>query len=296
MDAPPFALDVRAHAKLNLFLHITGQRPDGYHLLQSVFVRIDWHDRLRVVRRADGQLHRHDISTALPAQDLCLQAAQALQQASQCTWGADIHIDKQLPSGAGMGGGSADAAAVLMALNTLWDLHWPTPRLADIAVTLGADVPFFLHEQNAWVEGIGEQIQPLTLPDHLFKTPIAIIKPPVDVPTRSVFTHPALPRQTAPATPTDFWLNPCHFGRNDMQTVACEICPEIAQALDILRNMHGNARMTGSGSAVFAWLPQDADAAAAHRQLTDTLPPGWTGRICYLQPLTHLLSPLPPRI
>lgn len=281
-DANAPALDVQAHAKLNLFLHITGQRPDGYHLLQSVFVRIDWHDSLRVVRRQDGQLHRHDISVILPTQDLCIKAAQALQQASQCTWGADIHIDKQLPSGAGMGGGSSDAAAVLMALNSLWDLDWPTERLSKLAVTLGADVPFFLHGQNAWVEGIGEHVQPLTLPNHLLNRLIAVIKPPVDVPTSNIFTHPDLPRQTPPVNAADFLLNPMNFGHNDMQAVACEACPEVTQALGLLQNMYGNARMTGSGSAVFAWLPPEATISAAQTQLKQQLPPQWTGRICKL--------------
>ena len=125
--------EVPAPAKLNLFLHVVGRRPDGYHLLQSVFVLLDWCDTLHFERRADGRLQRHDLGPTLPADDLCLRAARALQQASGCTLGADIHIDKQVPWGAGLGGGSSDAASTLLTLNRLWDLHWPRQRLLDLA-------------------------------------------------------------------------------------------------------------------------------------------------------------------
>lgn len=282
---PPAGLSVQAFAKLNLFLHITGRRPDGYHLLQSVFVRIDWCDHLQLQRREDGQLYRHDLSQPLPADDLCLQAARSLKQASGTAWGADIHIDKHIPSGAGMGGGSADAAAVLSGLNTLWQLNWPLERLARLALPLGADVPFFLHQRHAWVEGVGEHIHPLALPRPWLDTPVAVIKPPVDLPTRDIFTHPALPRQTPPTTADACLAAGPSFGQNDMEGVACLVAPEVRQALRILQTLFGQARMTGSGSAVFAWLPDGTDVPTAQQRLLHALPsPDWQGKICRLLP------------
>ena len=149
--------DVAAPAKLNLFLHVVGRRADGYHLLQSVFVLIDWCDTLHFERRADGRLARHDLGAALPDDDLCLRAARLLQAESGTRLGADISIDKHVPWGAGMGGGSSDAASTLLALNRLWGLNWPRARLAELGLALGADVPFFLGGRNAFVEGIGER-------------------------------------------------------------------------------------------------------------------------------------------
>src|ERR1044071_6422848 len=156
--------DVPAPAKLNLFLHVTGRRPDGYHLLQSVFMLIDWADTLHVERRDDGALRRHDLGAAPPADDLCLRAARLLQQAAATAFGADIDIDKRVPAGARLGGGSSDAATTLLALNRLWELNWPRERLADLALSLGADVPFFVHGRNAFVQGIGERVEPVALP------------------------------------------------------------------------------------------------------------------------------------
>src|SRR5574343_785229 len=160
--------EMPAPAKLNLFLHVTGRRPDGYHLLQSLFVPIDWADTLHLERRGDGRLLRHDLGPALPEDDLCLRAARALQQASCCPLGVDISIDKQVPWGAGLGGGSSDAATVLLGLNRLWGLHWPRERLLALGLTLGADVPFFLGRGPAWVEGIGEILTPLDWPSEAF--------------------------------------------------------------------------------------------------------------------------------
>jgi 4-diphosphocytidyl-2-C-methyl-D-erythritol kinase len=153
--------EVPAPAKLNLFLHVTGRRADGYHLLQSVFVLIDWCDTLHFERRGDGRLQRHDLGPALPADDLSLRAARALQQASGCSLGVDISVMKRVPWGAGLGGGSSDAASTLLALNRLWGLRWPRERLQAIAVTLGADVPFFVGGRPAFVEGIGDVLHPL---------------------------------------------------------------------------------------------------------------------------------------
>ena len=275
--------DVPAPAKLNLFLHVVGQRADGYHLLQSPFVLIDWADTLHFETRDDGVLARHDLGPALPADDLCLRAARALQTASGTKRGADISILKHVPWGAGMGGGSSDAASTLLALNRLWGLGWPRARLAEIGLRLGADVPFFLGGHNAFVEGIGERLTPLQLPPLCF----AVVKPPVGIATQDIFKHPRLVRDTetvilsgsldeagrvgAPAG----WTQ--GFGRNDLQPPAEDRCPEVAQAARWLEARYGNSRMTGSGSAVFARVGAGVPPAAFPE---DELPQGWVGRMC----------------
>ncbi len=182
--------DVPAPAKLNLFLHVVGKRPDGYHLLESVFVLVDWADTLHFERRGDSLLQRHDRGEALPADDLCLRAARLLQAESGCAAGADIHIEKRLPSGAGMGGGSSDAASTLLALNRLWGLNWPLSRLLPLGLKLGADVPFFLGGRNAFVQGIGEDLTPIGLAERTY----AIVKPDVSIPTKEIFCSPLLQR------------------------------------------------------------------------------------------------------
>ncbi|WP_420714908.1 4-(cytidine 5'-diphospho)-2-C-methyl-D-erythritol kinase [Roseateles sp. SL47] len=192
--------DVPAPAKLNLFLHVVGKRPDGYHLLQSLFVLIDWADTLHFERRADGALHRHDQGDALPPDDLCLRAARALQAASGTSFGADIHIEKRLPAGAGMGGGSSDAASTLLALNRLWGLHWPRSRLQPIALQLGADVPFFVGGRNAFVEGIGEILHAVQVPP----TRLAVVKPAVSIGTKEIFSSPLLQRSESVAIVAGF--------------------------------------------------------------------------------------------
>lgn len=292
--------DVPAPGKLNLFLHVVGRRADGYHLLQSLFVLVDWADRLYFERREDGLLRRHDLRTPagvdLPPEDLCVRAARALQAASGCTLGADIHLDKRLPAGAGMGGGSSDAATTLLALNRLWRLHWPKARLAALGLQLGADVPFFIGGENAFVEGIGERLTPVTLPLLTY----AVVKPPASIETRSIFTHPQLRRDTASvidpvilagssgvrsseraADPgetggtgvTGAWASEIStraarwaregFGRNDLQWPAEDRCPEVADAARWLEARFGNSRMTGSGSAVFARVDTDPGTAAS---------------------------------
>lgn len=260
--------DVPAPAKLNLFLYITGRREDGYHLLQSVFMLIDWADRLHFDRRADGQLRREDLSTALPADDLILRAARALQTASGTPWGAHIAVQKLLPAQAGMGGGSSDAATTLLALNRLWELNWPLERLLPLGLALGADVPFFLRGRNAWVEGIGEYIQPLVLPAGHF----AVIKPDQGLETARIFQDAGLERDCKSATLADFAASPFGFGRNVLQPVAQRHCPAVTQALQWLESRGLEPRMTGSGSAVFAPCPSD--------WVMDALPAGWQGRVC----------------
>ena len=240
--------DVPAPAKLNLFLHVTGRRDDGYHLLQSVFMLIDWCDTLHFERRSDAQIHRQDLSVPLPADDLITRAARLLQSHTGCTAGVDIAVDKRIPAQAGMGGGSSDAASCLLALNRLWDLKLPLSVLQTLGLQLGADVPFFLGGRNAWVEGIGEQLSPVDLPAARF----CVIKPPTGLETAQIFRDPRLNRATKPATISVFAADPYDFGHNDLQPVAESLCPDIAQARECMAQAGMKARMTGSGSAVFA--------------------------------------------
>ena len=270
--------DVSAPAKLNFFLHVIGRRNDGYHLLQSLFVLIDWCDTLHFERRDDAVLARHDLGAELPADDLCLRAARALQQLSGTSFGADISIDKQLPAGAGMGGGSSDAASTLLALNRLWGLNWPRERLAEIALTLGADVPFFVGGQNAFVEGIGERLTPVPVPIQW----LAVVKPPQGIETRAIFGSPLLVRNTDAVILEGFLADTresgaFQYGRNDLQPPAEAVCPEVAQAANVLNERFGNSRMSGSGSAVFARAGMLERPVA---QIPENLPPGWVARMC----------------
>ena len=240
--------DVPAPAKLNLFLHITGRRPDGYHLLQSVFMLIDWCDTLHFEKRSDGVISREDLTMALPEQDLITRAAHLLKTHTGCTDGVHIAVDKQIPAQAGMGGGSSDAATCMLALNRLWNLNLDLSSLEKLGLQLGADVPFFLRGRNAWVEGVGEQITPIDLPAARFW----VIKPPLGIATSEIFAHPNLKRDTNPATMAVFAAQAYDFGQNDLQPVAQALCPGVDQAIQILANAGLKARMTGSGSAVFA--------------------------------------------
>ena len=269
--------DLPAPAKLNLFLHVVGKRPDGYHLLESLFVPIDWADTLHLERRDDGALRRHDLSEPLPDDDLCLRAARALQQATGCALGADIHIDKQVPSGAGMGGGSSDAATVLIGLNRLWGLNLGRPALMAIGQRLGADVPFFLGTGPAWVTGIGEQLSPLALPSLRF----AVVKPADSLPTVAIFRSPLLRFSEPQAIVAGSLVSTWRQGQNDLQPSAQAQSAQIDQALQLLQQWCGNSRMTGSGSAVFAEVADDAlSAATSLEQGLAALPSGWKGRIC----------------
>jgi 4-diphosphocytidyl-2-C-methyl-D-erythritol kinase len=271
--------DVPAPAKLNLFLHITGRRHDGYHLIQSVFMLIDWCDTLHFELRLDGQITRSDVGDspdeALPVEDLTIRAAKALQKASGTRLGAHINLEKRIPSQAGMGGGSSDAASCLLALQRLWGVTLPRHELMAIALSLGADVPFFMSGGNAWVEGIGEKLTPINLPTADF----LVVKPPLGVSTPSIFASPGLKRDTETATILGFAASGevqnfqnFGFGRNDLQPVAEELCPQITQSLDWLSAKELQGRMTGSGSAVFAHLPHQLDVSSH--------PDGWMVRKC----------------
>lgn len=282
--------DLAAPAKLNLFLHIVGKRPDGYHLLESVFVLIDWADTLHVERRSDGRLQRHDVLGGdLPADDLCLRAARLLQAETGCALGADIHLEKRLPAGAGMGGGSSDAATTLLALNRLWDLRLPLSRLLTLGLKLGADVPFFLGGGPAFVEGIGEILHPVTLPAQRF----AVLKGPAGLATKEIFSSSLLARSEKLAIVAGFPASAgtaeqisaaVESGRNDLQPAAEAISSEVRDALALLSKQFGNARMTGSGAAVFSVLAEDGKDGKDDQSLATLLqaqPEGWTGRICH---------------
>ncbi len=280
--------DVPAPAKLNLFLHITGQRPDGYHLLQSVFMLIDWCDTLHFERRSDTLISRHDLTAALPSDDLCLRAARSLQAEAAAPMGADISIAKNVPWGAGMGGGSSDAATTLLALNRLWGLNWPLSKLLPLGLKLGADVPFFLGGHNAWVEGVGEKLTPLNLPQRRF----AVVKPAASLETRVVFGDSALVRNAPTATLESFTAHAkqatlhskrlLEFGSSGLQAVAEKQCREVAQASELLETAFGNSRMTGSGSAVFAECDEKTFELqnSTFSAVCSSLPSTWVARIC----------------
>lgn len=265
--------DVPAPAKLNLFLHITGRRPDGYHLLESVFMLIDWHDTLHFERRQDAQVSREDLSgLALPPDDLIVRAARALQQATGCTQGVHVGVHKRIPAQAGMGGGSSDAATTLMALNRLWNLNLSRRQLQQIGLGLGADVPFFLHGSSAWVSGIGEAITPLEGASRLPPGQFVVVKPEAGLETGKIFSSDLLKRDSEPATISVFAADHYGFGRNDLQPVAEGLQPEVKKVRNWLESFKLRATMTGSGSAVFAPMKQIIDFAGQ--------PSSWQVRIC----------------
>ncbi|MCE5181221.1 MAG: 4-(cytidine 5'-diphospho)-2-C-methyl-D-erythritol kinase [Betaproteobacteria bacterium] len=242
-----------APAKLNLFLHVVGQRPDGYHLLQTVFRFIDYGDSLSFAVRDDGLIRRLNPLPGLePEQDLTVRAARLLQQAGGCRLGVDIALEKRLPMGGGLGGGSSDAATVLLALNRLWDLNLGRTELQALGLRLGADVPVFLFGESAFAEGIGEKLQPVALPSAWY----VVLVPPVAVSTPEIFASRELTRDTKPIKMSDFSTG---CGRNDLESVVCRNYPQVAESLAWLRGF-GDARMTGSGACVFAGFSDEEQA------------------------------------
>lgn len=278
-----------APAKINLFLHVVGRRPDGYHLLQTLFRLVDHGDTLRFAPRTDGRILRLRPLAGVPEErDLCLRAARLLQEASGCRYGVEIALEKRLPMGGGLGGGSSDAATVLLAMNRLWRLNWPRARLQALGLQLGADVPFFVFGRNACAEGVGEALQPVDLPPVWY----LVIEPAVAVPTAEIFAAPNLTRNTKAIKMADFsagWgagRGSLLFGQNDLEPVVCGRYPEVARALAWLRQ-HAEARMTGSGACVFAPFAAEQDARAVLARMPEGMV-GWIARGLDEHPLRAL--------
>lgn len=253
-----------APAKLNLFLHVTGRRTDGYHLLQTAFRMLDWGDTLDFTVRDDTRIRR---LSALPGvgedDDIVVRAARLLQRETGCSLGVDITVHKVLPMGGGLGGGSSDAATTLMALNHLWSTGLSRATLQALGLRLGADVPFFIYGRDAFAEGVGELFQPLTLEKAVY----VVIAPGVSISTAEIFSSKGLTRDTPPIKIADFTAS---SARNDLQTVACDHYPEVAEAINWL-GQFSPARMTGSGACVFAAV----DSEALAQRIVDQCPARW---------------------
>ena len=270
-------LTLRSPAKLNLFLHIVGRRSDGYHLLQSVFQLIDWCDTLSLKQIPENEVRRiNPIPGVPPESDLVVRAAQLLKEFCQIERGVEIDLKKEIPMGAGLGGGSSDAASTLIGLNALWNLQLSKDTLAHLGLKLGADVPFFIFGKNAFVEGVGEQIQEIALETQDF----LVLFPNQGIPTVSIFHDSELTRDHAPITIDGFLASPWSLQTNDCQAVAMRICPEVKQALDWISQVlpGSKPRMSGSGSSVFTVLDPKTDTAKLEN-LLQNLPKGWVSRI-----------------
>ena len=266
--------DCLAPAKLNLFLHITGRRPNGYHDLQTVFQLLDWGDTLHFTRRHDGRITRTVEVEGVPAEhDLTVRAATLLKEHTGTSEGVEIDIEKRLPMGAGLGGGSSDAATTLLALNRLWKLNLQREELQALALKLGADVPFFVFGKNAFAEGVGEALEAVQLPPRHF----LVVTPRVHVPTAEIFSENSLTRDTKTCTIAVFLAQqatqngwPDSFGHNDMQAVVAGKYAEVAQVLrwfERVSNSIAPARMTGSGASVFAAFASRSEAESAQARL-----------------------------
>lgn len=253
-----------APAKLNLFLHIIGRRADGYHNLQTVFQFLDCADALRFEVRSDGRITRSAGPADLPADsDLSVRAARLLQQQAGVKLGVDIMLSKQVPMGAGLGGGSSDAATTLIALNQVWHLDWPVARLAALGLQLGADVPVFIEGRAAWAEGVGERLTPVDLPEPWY----LVLVPGIRIATAAVFAASDLTRDTPAITISDFLSG---RSRNDCEALVRRRYPEVDRALNWL-NERVPARLTGTGAALFASF----ESAAAARKVQREVPPEW---------------------
>lgn len=262
-------LVVPAPAKVNLFLHVIGRRDDGYHALESLLTLIDLADVLTIEDRDDGRILRGADIPGVPERgDLALRAAHALRRACRVRRGAVIALDKRIPQGAGLGGGSSDAASVLLALNRMWSLSLSRAELGGIGMGLGADVPFFLGDSAALARGVGEHLTPMSLPQSW----LALAMPPVPVATAVIFAAPELTRTTASAKMDVFSEG---YGRNDLESATAARFPPVAEALRALRRASPHARMTGSGACAFAAFATAAEAQAA----LATLPAGIPGRV-----------------
>ena len=272
-------MDLPAPAKINLFLHVVGRRSDGYHLLETVFTFLDWSDRIDLDLRPAGVFEHHNpLPGVPPEQDLCIRAARLLAGRSGVQQGMAIRLRKVLPMGGGLGGGSSDAATVLLGLNRLWGLGWSRRTLADVGLALGADVPVFVHGDSAFATGVGEKLTPLAVPPAWY----VVVVPPVAVPTGPIFAAQELTRDTPRVKIADFSTG---FGHNDLEPVVCGRYPEVGamlrlmrQRADVHRQMHAgqiDVRMTGSGCCLFAAFP-DQRAASEYQA---ALPPEWTSLV-----------------
>lgn len=251
-----------APAKINLFLHVVGRRADGYHLLQTVFRFLDFGDELRFSPREDGEIV---LATPLPSvppeTDLTVRAARLLHDAAGIDAGVTISLTKRLPMGGGLGGGSSDAATTLLALNTLWNCGLSSVELQRVGLSLGADVPIFVHGRSCFAEGVGERFTDLVLPPAWY----LVTMPSVGVPTAEIFRSPDLRRDTPAIAPTDWRPG---MGGNDLEPVACRLYPEVARHLERLR-IRGPAHMSGSGACCFAEFATEAEARAARAELPE---------------------------
>lgn len=245
-----------APAKLNLFLHVVGRRKDGYHLLQTVFRFVDFSDQLSFTSRADGAVKLHTPTPGvLEESDLCVRAAKLLQQENGIPLGVEIFLEKHIPMGGGLGGGSSDAATTLLALNRLWGLNWNRNKLMELGLRLGADVPVFIFGENAFAEGIGEKLSPIALPPAWY----LVLTPPVQVPTAQIFASNELTRNTIPIKIPPFSVVQ---GHNDLEAVVCRAYPEVARYMQWLKQFDSatKAAMTGSGACVFAEFATESAA------------------------------------
>jgi 4-diphosphocytidyl-2-C-methyl-D-erythritol kinase len=272
-----------APAKLNLMLRINGQRDDGYHQLQTVFQFLDIHDRLRFKQRDDSQIILHDETSGVsPADNLCYRAARQLQLACDSDQGVEITLEKHLPMGGGLGGGSSDAATTLLVLNRLWNLSLTSSELKKIALTLGADVPIFIHGHAAWGEGIGEVLTDIELPEKWY----LVLQPPCHVSTAEIFKQPDLTRHSPRIKIRAFLQGDC---QNDCLPVVRRRHPEVAQALDWL-NQFADARLTGTGACVFAAFADQQSARALLNKVPASLN-GFVARGINHSPLLGLVHP-----
>lgn len=268
-----------APAKLNLFLHITSRRADGYHCLQTIFQFLDYSDLLHFEVHTDGQLLCHSTAkNLLPEQDIVLKAARLLQQFSATPLGATIHVEKRIPLGGGLGGGSSDAATTLLVLNKLWQLNLPLTSLTQLGLKLGADVPIFIHGHAAWAEGVGEIITPVDLEEPWY----LVIHPNCAVPTAEIFNAPELPRAMESITFQDFLAG---RSQNCCEHAVCQRYPAVTDALTWL-NQYAPARLTGTGACIFAKF---ADHESAHSVLSQ-LPTSWAGFIALGKNVSPLFS------
>ncbi|TQV84796.1 4-(cytidine 5'-diphospho)-2-C-methyl-D-erythritol kinase [Exilibacterium tricleocarpae] len=258
-------LTLPAPAKLNLFLHITGRRPDGYHNLQTLFQLLDYGDQLDISLRSDSEIRLQPTLPGVPEQDnLVVKAARALQQATGARRGADIYLHKRLPMGGGIGGGSSDAASALIGLNHLWNCGLSRPALAALGARLGADIPVFVEARTAWAEGIGEQLQAIEMPEKWF----LVLAPKCTVSTASIFSRRELTRDTTAITVAAFLER---GGRNDCQALVAGLYPPVDEALRWL-SQHSPAQMTGTGACIFAAFASAAQAQAVLAQRPAHIP------------------------